>query len=96
MIDDMSDKLEALARCGERMVEQFERIGRAADMAFDSIRGESTQAAQSLEGVAQSAATASQQVSDMGEDLSKVAEATEQAAEETEKLYEQIAAKLKS
>lgn len=86
MIDDMSDKLEALARCGERMVEQFERIGRAADTAFDSIRGKSTQAAQSIEGVAQSAATASQQVSDMGEDLSKVAEATEQAAEETEKL----------
>lgn len=86
MIDDMSDKLEALSQCGERMIERFERIGRAADTAFDSIRGESTQAAQSIEGVAQSATTASQQVSDMGENLSRAAEATEQAAEETEKL----------
>lgn len=86
MIDDMSDKLEALSSCGEKMVEQFERIGRAADTAFDSIRGESTQAAQSVTAVAQSATTASQQVSDMGENLSRAAEATEQAAEETEKL----------
>lgn len=86
LIDDISDKLDAIASRGDGMVDQFESVERVADSAFDGIKTESAHAAQSIDGVAQSASSASQQVSEMGDDLSEAADATAKVSEETERL----------
>lgn len=86
LIDDISDKLDAIASRGDGMVDQFESVERVADSAFDGIKTESAHAAQSIDGVAQSASSASQQVSEMGDDLSEAADATARVADETEQL----------
>ena len=86
LIDDISDKLDAIASRGDGMVDQFESVERVADSAFDGIKTESAHAAQSIDGVAQSASSASQQVSEMGDDLSEAADATAKVSEETEQL----------
>ena len=86
LIDDISDKLDAIANSGDSMVDQFESVERAADSAFDGIKTESAQVAQAIDDVAQSATSASQQVSEMGADLSEAADATARVADETEQL----------
>ena len=86
LIDDTSDKLDAIANSGDSMVDQFESVERAADSAFDGIKTESAQVAQAIDDVAHSATSASQQVSEMGDDLSEAADATARVADETEQL----------
>ena len=86
LIDDISDKLDAIANSGDSMVDQFESVERAADSAFDGIKTESAQVAQAIDDVAHSATSASQQVSEMGDDLSEAADATARVADETEQL----------
>lgn len=86
LIDDISDKLDAIANSGDSMVDQFESVERAADSAFDGIKTESAQVAQAIDDVAHSATSASQQVSEMGDDLSEAADATARVADETDQL----------
>ena len=85
MIDDMSNKMDAIARSGEDFVDRLEDIGDSADDSFDSVKRGSAQAAHSIDGVATAASTAGQKGSQMGEEI---ADAARSAAAEVEKATE--------
>lgn len=52
LIDEMSDRMERIAKSGISMVEQFDRAGEATSAAMDGISGNAAAAASAVDGVA--------------------------------------------